>query len=230
MRLLVFVYLCAVASTSALSPLILIPARAGLWRFLPSFSRQALSTNPGPSASDLRKQYEELMDSGPVTLGQAAMVVDHMSTSVTTLDPETSLHDASCMLTEQGITGAPVVEVRDGGRKAVIGMLSQTDLLYKAAGRSSIPISKSGPASLRYTSNTVKMRKALAGTCRGAMTTDVIHISEGSTMQEAATLLLKHHVSRLPVLDVQGGCVGIITTTDVMQLIVTDPEGCALRA
>jgi len=151
----------------------------------------------------------------------------HMATDLVTLSPETSLSDASCALVQHGITGAPVVE-KQGARTKVVGMLSQTDMLYKMAGHRSVPITISGAASVRYASNTKKMRKALAGDCRGAMSTDVVDIYEGESIQEAAALLLKHKVSRLPVVDESKNLVGIITTSDVMQLAVADPQGCGL--
>ena len=146
-----------------------------------------------------------------------------MTTKVVTFSPTMALHEASCSLVEVGITGAPVIE---NGK--VIGMLSQTDLLYKAAGKASIPITTAGAATMRYAANTRKMRKALAGDCRDAMSVDVIEISESATIQEAAALLLKHRVSRLPVVDASKSLVGIISTTDVMQLVVSDPDGCGL--
>ena len=45
------------------------------------------------------------------------------------------------------------------------------------------------------------LRKALAGDVASAMTTPVVSIAPRATIQEAAALLLRHHVSRLPVVD-----------------------------
>ena len=73
------------------------------------------------------------------------------------------------------------------------------------------------------------MRKALASDCRSAMSDKVVLIENGTTVQDAASLLLKHQVSRLPVVDSLQSLVGIITTTDIMQIVVADADGYLLR-
>ena len=83
------------------------------------------------------------MAQGSTAPSRIARVQEHMTTEVITLEPSMPLKEASCLLVQHGITGAPVVE-RTGGRVKVIGMLSQTDLLYKAAGRGSIPLKTRG--------------------------------------------------------------------------------------
>ena len=64
-----------------------------------------------------------------------ASVSDVMATKLVTLSPDMALHRASCLLREHSVSGAPVVE-----NGAVVGMLSQTDMLYKAAGKTGVPL------------------------------------------------------------------------------------------
>jgi CBS domain-containing protein len=100
-------------------------------------------------------------------------------------------------------------------------------MLYKAAGQSAVPLVTSGAASVRYASNTQRMRKALAGDVRCAMTTaPLVTISPQASVQEAAALLIRHKVSRLPVIDPKDGLVGILSTADVMQVVTADANGC----
>ena len=77
-------------------------------------------------------------------------------------------------------------------------------------------------------SNTVRLRKASADSVAYAMSTPVVSVSPQTSMQEAAALLLRHHVSRLPVTGNDGKLLGILTTTDVMNAVVTDPDGCEI--
>lgn len=150
-----------------------------------------------------------------------------MSRKVVSLTDDMPIQKASCYLAEHGITGAPVVSPDTG---VLQGMLSQTDLLYKAAGKARVPLNTKGlaTATARYASNTVRLRKASADSVAYAMSTPVVSVSPQTSMQEAAALLLRHHVSRLPVTGNDGKLLGILTTTDVMNAVVTDPDGCEI--
>lgn len=50
------------------------------------------------------------------------------------------------------------------------------------------------------------------------MTTDVVSVSAQTELKELATLFQKHNFSSMPVVDSQGDLVGIITTTDLIEL------------
>ena len=94
-----------------------------------------------------------------------AKVAEHMSRKVTTLEAEMPLQEAACVLADRAITGAPVV---DDGK--LVGVLSQSDLLFKAAGADRVPLAELGkPQSERYADNTQRLRKVLAGDVRSAM-------------------------------------------------------------
>src|SRR5699024_9884796 len=49
------------------------------------------------------------------------------------------------------------------------------------------------------------------------MTTEVITVSEGDTVEKCAKLLSNHHLSGLPVVDGQDNVIGIITEGDLMK-------------
>lgn len=53
---------------------------------------------------------------------------------------------------------------------------------------------------------------------RYRMSTDVITITPDTTIVEAMTLLRENDISRLPVLDVKGNLVGIVTDTDLAEV------------
>jgi CBS domain-containing protein len=161
---------------------------------------------------------------------RTALVEQYMSKNVVTVAADMSLNEASCILSQHGITGAPVVRaaVEPHQNVEVIGMLSQTDLLYRAAGTARVPLITSGASTTRYQRNTERMRKCVADNVFSAMSEKIIKIKPSATIAEAAEKLLRHKVSRLPVLNARGDLVGIISTTDVMEVVTKDPEGCGL--
>jgi CBS domain-containing protein len=161
---------------------------------------------------------------------RTALVEQYMSKNVVTVAADMSLNEASCILSQHGITGAPVVRaaVEPHQNVEVIGMLSQTDLLYRAAGTARVPLITSGASTTRYQRNTERMRKCVADNVFSAMSEKIIKIKPSATIAEAAEKLLRYKVSRLPVLNARGDLVGIISTTDVMEVVTKDPEGCGL--
>lgn len=200
----------------------LVPQLAVLQSFRNPFRR---GRNPEQDAVRTGSLREPAPESEAIRSARRATVAEYMSKDVVTLQADTPLDQASCILAERRITGCPVVE---GDSSHLVGMLSQTDLLYKAAGSSLVPLKTGGAASVRYEQNTRRLNKAMAADVRTAMSTSVVQVSPTTSMAEAAALLLKKGVSRLPVTNTNGDLVGIITATDVMQLLVADPEGCVM--
>jgi acetoin utilization protein AcuB len=52
------------------------------------------------------------------------------------------------------------------------------------------------------------------------MTREVITVTEGETVENAAKLLYKHRIGSLPVVDERGLLIGIITETDILHVFV----------
>jgi len=144
------------------------------------------------------------------------------------LAPEMALREAAELLTQNRITGAPVVE--DG---RLVGVLSRTDLLYKLAGLRSLFGAGQGPRSLRYMDNTARITKVQAETVRDCMTSNVITLRPETTMQDAAATMLHRKLNRIMVATEAGELLGIVTASDVVRLtLCEDPIGeeCAAFA
>ena len=76
------------------------------------------------------------------------------------------------------------------------------------------------------------VRAAPADTVSAHMSSPALTIVASTQIVEAAALMLKHEVHRLPVTDAQGTMVGILTRTDVFQSILSkygnkQPEAAA---
>ena len=114
-------------------------------------------------------------------------ISDLMSFPVHTVTPETRMEEVALMLRTKGITGIPVV---NGER--VVGMISRRDFR--------------------------KMRKVsqIKAPVRAFMAADVLTIAPDKSPTQAAQLMVKHDVGRLPVVD-NGRVIGIITRSDLMR-------------
>lgn len=148
-------------------------------------------------------------------------VRDVMTTDVLTFAPTDEVRAAMAALVERRVNAAPVV---DGGR--VVGLLSTGDLIV-AEGQVHVPtvISILG-ASIELPGERKRfeedLRRSLGGTVADVMTADPHTVGPDATLEEAATLLHTHDVSRLPVVDAKGLLVGILARGDVVRAMVAD--------
>jgi CBS domain-containing protein len=141
---------------------------------------------------------------------------DVMTFDVITLRPNMPLEEAVSALAERGVSGAPVLD--DTG--ALVGMLDDSDLLTSTS-RLHAPttiellgayITLPGEQR-RYTE---EIRHALARTVGEIMAKDFPTVREDGTVEDAATAIVDHHVSRVPVVDRDGRLVGIATRGDLV--------------
>lgn len=154
-------------------------------------------------------------------MSRQSPVSEVMTTDVLTFGPDDNVAEAMQILVDRGIDGAPVVDA-DG---AVVGMLSTADLIVQES-RLHFPtvISLLGatlelPSAKRHFDD--DLRRVLGSTVREVMQADPITIGVDDTVEEAATLLHDHDVSRLPVVG-DGGLVGIVGRVDILRGILRD--------
>ena len=146
-------------------------------------------------------------------------VRDVMTTDVLKFRPEDTVQVAGEAMAARSIGGAPVVD--DENR--VVGMLRDDDLIVSDV-RLHMPtvISVLG-AYLelpRQASRFDKeVRKAVGATVGDVMTADPKTCSEDDTVEEVATALHEHDMSRMPVVR-DGRLVGIVSRGDILKEIV----------
>ena len=138
-----------------------------------------------------------------------------MTKDVLSFEASSSLQDAAQIIVDKSIRGAPVVE--DG---KVVGVLSQFDFLYKAAGRRA-PGRASGARSERFVENQDRWDKMQAQTVKDAMSGTPLTVTPSMSMQEAAALLLEKRYGRLVVVDDDQNLVGLLSCTDMMRLVLS---------
>lgn len=154
-------------------------------------------------------------------MSRQSPVSEVMSVEVLTFSPDLNVADAMQTLVERGIDGAPVVDA-DG---TVVGMLSTGDLIVQES-RLHFPtvISLLGatlelPSSKKHFDE--DLRRTLGSTVGQVMQADPITIGADDTIEEAATLLHDHDISRMPVVG-DDGLVGIVSRVDILRGILRD--------
>jgi len=137
-------------------------------------------------------------------------VKDIMTSDVVTIGPEASLKEVAGILAARKISGLPVV----GENGEVVGIVSETDILFKERGDS-----KRGTKLSWLFGGVEEQVKLEARTAGEAMSAPAHTIGPGRPVAEAAARMLDASVNRLPVVD-GGRLVGIVTRADLVRAFV----------
>jgi CBS domain-containing protein len=126
-----------------------------------------------------------------------------MSTEPVVVEEDELASDAELLLRSYRISGLPVVA---GG--SLVGVISQTDLLNA---RSSELIGE----------NWSRVR------VRHLMSRPPVTVHLGATVEHAARLMLERHIHRLVVVDDEGSPIGVVTTSDLLRVVLDEGVGDA---
>ena len=145
---------------------------------------------------------------------------DVMTRHVLTVRPETPLKQVARILIDGGVSGVPVVD--DANR--VVGVVSEADFLVKEQGASSVRHRRLARLLGESEETREQLAKVDARTAGEAMTQPARTIDASRSIQEAANLMTRHRVNRLPVVD-RGVLAGIVTRADLVRAYLrTDEE------
>jgi CBS domain-containing protein len=174
------------------------------WRHYPDDS------GPGPNDPYLRGLLPLCRATGQ---GQNRLmswtVADVMTREVVIAEPQTPFKDCLDLIRIHAVSALPVVS-EDG---SVLGIVSEADLLAREELRDArparIPIGRS---------------KSSARTAADVMTSPAITIAPTASVPEAARLMRKTHVKRLPVVDAYGRLIGIASRIDLLKTFMRSDE------
>jgi CBS domain-containing protein len=152
---------------------------------------------------------------------------DVMTPTVITVDPDTTVQGLAALLSERGISGAPVVDAT--GR--MIGIVSEGDLLHRAE------LGTEGRAERRHSwwldhfasGQARDYVKSHGRTVKDIMSRDVVTVTEETDLAEIATLLETNRIKRLPVVR-DGKIVGIVTRSNLVRALVASPAAASSGA
>ena len=140
-----------------------------------------------------------------------------MTSQVITVKPETPVRELAKILSENNISGAPVVD--DQGK--VMGVVTESDLIYQNK-KVHIPTVVAILDAFIYLENpdkTEKELKKMAGSkVEDIFAREVISVQQDTPLDEVATLMAEKKVHTLPVMD-GDKLVGVIGKSDVIRMI-----------
>jgi CBS domain-containing protein len=135
-------------------------------------------------------------------------VGDVMTREVVTVGPETDFKTCVDLLRISGVSALPVV---DGDY--VLGIVSEHDLLLKEENRDP------GVNLKRH-----ELNQATGRTAGDVMHSPALCVGLEASLAEAARLMHKRGVKRLPVLDARGRLVGIVSRHDLLKTFLRSDE------
>ena len=164
---------------------------------------------------DLMKLNHIAQKHAQLRRAEQTMVRDIMTRDVATVTPSTPLRDAAHKLLELRISGLPVVD----DANTLAGIVTEADFL------SAMGIPNHHPAhSLWQTLETMFKHPPNPGnlpvTVADIMVNQVITIDNDSTLHDAIDTMKKHHIKRLVVTDEQQKIEGIITRSNLVQVLL----------
>ena len=116
----------------------------------------------------------------------SVQISDLMSFPVITVPPDTPMSSVAKLLRDRGFSGVPVVE-----EGHLVGMISRRDF------------------------RKLRSNKQLGSPVKAFMKRDVLFIEPGKSPLQAARIMVRHDIGRLPIVD-QERLIGLITRSDVM--------------
>ena len=131
-----------------------------------------------------------------------------MTRNLITLSPLMEIAAAARLLTEHGITGAPVVD----SKGELLGVVSQTDLTRFQGCRPPLDAWASvGPQALRDQDRQSTPLVVV-------MTDDPVTCDEEDSVKDVAALMLKRRIHRV-IVTKQGKLTGIVTSMDLLKAV-----------
>lgn len=149
-----------------------------------------------------------------------------MSTDVITIAEDATLEEAINLCTGRRISGMPVLSRED----KVTGVISEKDILAFTIQEKIVPFTRL--AALTGQNPDLKemdllrnsMDKLAQTPVRHVMTSDVITITEETLIAEAARIMNRHKVNRIPVVDKENKLKGIVTRADLISYLAEKEE------
>jgi len=148
-------------------------------------------------------------------------VKDIMVTEVIAIQEDASVEELSKILVENKISGVPVVD-KDG---KLVGIATEGDLIVKDSDLH-FPRYFKLLDSIIYLESLNKfkanLKKYLGTRVSDVMSTEVKTVREDTPVSEAANLMIRHDINRLPVMDDNHNMVGIVTRSDIVRSMIRE--------
>ena len=139
-------------------------------------------------------------------------VRDVMTQEVVTVGEQASFKEIAATMAERRVSALPVLDDEGG----VAGIVSEADLLLKEE----FPEGPAGGHLFQGRRQRMERAKAAGATAAELMTAPAVAIGPDATVTEAARLLHRHGIKRLPVVDPAGPLLGIVSRADLLKVFL----------
>jgi CBS domain-containing protein len=145
---------------------------------------------------------------------------DVMTPAVITVEPDMTVQALAALLSEKGISGAPVVDAAG----QMVGIVSEGDLLHRAElGTESQAKRRQSWWLDHFASGLARdYVKAHGRTVGDIMSRDVVSVNEDTSLADVATLLETRRIKRVPVVR-DGKVVGIVSRSNLVRALGAAP-------
>lgn len=149
--------------------------------------------HPGAGSAMLKNARPETIEETIVEMirgnqHSSVMLSDIMSYPVVTVSEDTAVEEVASLLREIGCTGLPVVDKEE----RLVGIISRKDF------------------------KKIKKTAQMQSPVKAFMSRDVKTVSHTKSAVEAAKLMIRHDIGRIPVMDDENAIIGIVTRSDTM--------------
>ena len=139
-------------------------------------------------------------------------VRDVMTSDVVTVDEQASFKEIAALITGRRVSALPVLDA-DG---RVLGIVSEADLVLKEE----FPEGPAGGRLFQGRRQREDRAKAAGETAAELMTSPAVTVGPDATVAEAARLLHRHSIKRMPVVDPAGPLLGIVSRADLLKVFL----------
>ncbi|WP_326632982.1 MULTISPECIES: CBS domain-containing protein [unclassified Streptomyces] len=139
-------------------------------------------------------------------------VGDLMTDEVVSVVPATSFKEVAKLLAQYNISGLPVLDEEDH----VVGVVSESDLVNRQAARHLAPSDRPDAG----TGTGTAVSSGAESMAAEVMSTPAVTVHADETAPDAARLMMRSGVERLPVVDDEDRLVGIVTRRDLLRLFL----------
>ena len=143
------------------------------------------------------------------------LVKDIMTRRVISVAPETSITDAARIITEHNFAGLPVID----SYNKLVGILTEYDLITRTSSLNVSFLQRILTDIYSAKNNEEPREGEISGlTVKDVMNPEPLTLSEDATFEDIIKTFKDHHrVNPIPIVDKEGGVVGIISRFDVLR-------------
>ena len=158
---------------------------------------------------DLKRIYSIALRHARDRLAPKIAVEDIMTKKVVTAQRGSDIHEVSALLSENGISGLPIVDEEN----RVIGVVTEADLLAMAG----MEKGHTFKDILRHILGEPLPKRKQGDRIEDIMSSPAVTVGPKADIREVATLLEGKRIKRLPVVDRENRLLGIVSRGDIVR-------------